>query len=83
MFLCQAILMNGLALLPGGLMGAALAYIIAICFRQMFGHNVYFALHPNLFGGYLAIATLLVLAVALLPAVRTMRLKPLEAIHAE
>lgn len=83
MFLIQSLVLGLLALVPGTVLGVVMGYLITICFRGVADHGVVFALNPTHLALYLVMGILLSLLAALLPAIRAVRLNPLEAIHEE
>jgi len=83
MFLIQSLILGLIALVPGTVLGVLMAYLITNCFRGVADHGVAFALNPGPLAIYFTMGILLSLLAALLPAVRAVRLNPLEAIHEE
>lgn len=83
MFLIQALILGLLALVPGTVLGVLMAYLITIGFRGVADHGVAFALNPIPLAISLVMGILLSLLAAVLPAIRAVRLNPLEAIHEE
>ena len=83
MLLIQALALGLLALVPGTVLGVLMGYLITIGFRGVADHGVSFALNPIHLAFYLVMGILLSLLAAVLPAIRAVRLNPLEAIHEE
>ncbi len=83
MFLIQALVLGLLALVPGTVLGVLMGYLITIGFQGVAAHGVAFALNPTYLVFYLVVGILLSLLAAVLPAIRAVRLNPLEAIHEE
>lgn len=83
MFLIQALVLGLLALVPGTGLGVLMAYLITVSFQGVADNGVVFVFNPTALALYLVMGILLSLLAAILPAVRAVRLNPLEAIHEE
>jgi putative ABC transport system permease protein len=70
----QAVMMGVLAIVPGGLAGLVIAYLISMTSYSFSGHAITFAMHPALVLGGMALGFLVVLAAAWSPARRAARL---------
>ncbi len=83
MFLLQAFVSGLLAVVPGIVMGAIMAFLVSVSYRGTAEHGIVFSLHPMLLIGYYGGAMILSVMAATVPAIHAGRLKPLEAIHLE
>jgi putative ABC transport system permease protein len=83
MFLIQSLVLGCIALVPGTALGVLMGYLITICFRGVADQGVAFVINPAPLSIFLVTGILLSLLAGLLPAIRAVRLKPLEAIHEE
>ncbi len=76
----QAFMMGVLALLPGGVAGMVIAYLISLTTYSFSGHEVAFKMHPALVLGGMAFGLLVVIVAAWSPARRAARLPLLKTI---
>ncbi len=83
MFLIQSFVLGGIALVPGTALGVLMGYLITISFRGVADQGVAFVINPVQLTIFLATGLLLSLLAGLMPAIRAVQLKPLEAIHEE
>lgn len=79
--LLQAAIMGAIGLAPGTLIGAGMAYLMNLGTDPFFGHNVTFKLYPSLIAGSFAVAYLIVLAAAFLPARRASNVDLMTALQ--
>jgi putative ABC transport system permease protein len=76
----QAIMMGVLALVPGGIAGVVIAYLISLTTYSFSGHDIAFQMHPALVIGGMAFGFLVVFAAAWLPARRAATLPLLKTL---
>ncbi|MFO0978884.1 MAG: FtsX-like permease family protein [Planctomycetaceae bacterium] len=81
LFLCQAIFLGAMGIVPGVLVGTVMSYLTTNSFAGITDHGVNFVAAPELLIGYIVCGIVLSLLAAVLPATRAARLRPLEAIH--
>jgi putative ABC transport system permease protein len=81
--IAQALIMGALGLIPGGLAGVAVGYVVNLATSQQFGHRMEFVFHPALWIGSLAAALVIVLGAAWLPGRRAANLDILRALQYE
>ncbi|MCA9267386.1 MAG: ABC transporter permease, partial [Planctomycetales bacterium] len=79
----QAIIMGLLAIVPGVGIGVLLAWLINISTMPVTGHPIEFVLRPGLIAGATAVAFVVILISAWLPAERATRLKLASALRYE
>ncbi len=83
LFLCQAVFLGAMGIVPGVLVGIVMSYLTTNTFGGVTDHGVEFVVAPELLAGYLVCGLVLSMFAAILPATRAARLRPLEAIHEE
>lgn len=83
MFLLQALMLGLISLVPGTVVGLALACVITNSFEGVADHGVKFTFEFHHLAFYLAMGMTLSLLSAIIPAIRAGQLNPLEAIHEE
>ncbi|MBL8809901.1 MAG: FtsX-like permease family protein [Planctomycetaceae bacterium] len=83
LFLCQAVFLGAMGIIPGVLIGTVMSYLTTNSFGGITDHGVTFVAAPELLAGYVVCGVVLSLLAAVLPATRAARLRPLEAIHEE
>jgi putative ABC transport system permease protein len=76
----QAIMIGILALVPGGIAGMVIAYLISLTTYAFSGHAVVFDMHPALVLGGMGFGLLVVVAAAWLPARRAAKLPLLKTL---
>ncbi len=81
LFLCQAIFLGAMGIIPGVLVGTVMSFLATNSFGGITDHGVEFVSAPGLLLGYAGCGIVLSLLAAVLPAMRAARLRPLEAIH--
>ncbi|HWA97729.1 MAG TPA: FtsX-like permease family protein, partial [Pirellulales bacterium] len=81
--LCQASILGLIGLVPGMVIGAGMAWLMHVGTMRETGHLIAYSAHPMFVLGLLAIAYLVVIAAATLPARRAARLELLTALHYE
>jgi putative ABC transport system permease protein len=79
----QAVMLGAVGLAPGVIVGLGLAWIINQSLAHAMGHPVEYAFRPLLSLAGFAVAMLLVLLAAWLPARRATQLEPIEALRYE
>ena len=83
MILSQAAIMGFIGLVPGAIVGAAIAYLVNRAGEGEFGRSIEFTLHPLMFFGAFAAAYVIVVIAAWIPAQRAAHLKLTEALRYE
>jgi putative ABC transport system permease protein len=83
MVLSQALALGLIGAIPGAIVGTLLAYLMNLATEPLTGNAVPFRLHPSLTLGALALAPVIAVAAAILPARRAARLRVIEALQYE
>ena len=83
MIISQAAIIGVIGLLAGIIAGVNTAYIISLCTMPLLGYPIAFSLHWTLLAGSFAVAFVIVLLAAWMPAERAARLNLLIALHYE
>jgi putative ABC transport system permease protein len=83
MIVSQAAIIGVIGLLAGIIAGVNTAYIISLCTMPLLGYPIAFSLHWTLLAGSFAVAFVIVLLAAWMPAERAARLNLLIALHYE
>src|SRR5262249_29452402 len=81
--LAQAVALAILSILPGVVAGIGMAYVMNLATHPLIGHVMAFRLSPPFIAGCVALAVVVAVLAAVLPARRAARLQIIQALHYE